>query len=393
MLAAAGWLTDVFGRRRTTLVGLAGFAAASVGCGSADSMAGLLVGRAVQGAAGGLIAPASLALVSVSFDRARADHAIAIVVGSGALGTVIGPAVGGLLAGTVGWRWVFFVNVPLCIAAAAAIYRKSAGGDRLGRRGTAVPLARLLLLTLGVLAVALCVDRGPVWGWLDVPQCLLYLLAAVCLLAFAARERRAPDPLYGPAVHGHRPLLAMAGSGAMITTSFALMVLLLSTCWQGAGRYSSVHAGLLLLPLTAAYALAAYQARRAAARGRGRRNLAAAAALASGTLAGSVLVSPGHVSLPLLALCGLGVGLGNSLTNLLGQHCAPTGAAGRAAAFILTAKTMLAAVGLATAASLLEAIDGSGGNGHSLQPMALGTAGLLLGAAAVAVLGRSSPKR
>jgi EmrB/QacA subfamily drug resistance transporter len=115
LLLAGGSMGDRFGRRRIFCSGVALFALASIGCGLAQSVGQLIVARAIQGVAGALLVPGSLAIISASFDEARRGQAIGTWSGFTAITAGVGPVMGGWLIEHVSWRAVFFINVPLAL--------------------------------------------------------------------------------------------------------------------------------------------------------------------------------------------------------------------------------------------------------------------------------------
>src|SRR5256885_4815943 len=115
LLLAGGSLGDRFGRRRVFCSGVALFALASIGCGLAHSVSQLIVARAIQGVAGALLVPGSLAIISASFDESRRGQAIGTWSGFTAITAGVGPVMGGWLIEHVSWRAVFFINVPLAL--------------------------------------------------------------------------------------------------------------------------------------------------------------------------------------------------------------------------------------------------------------------------------------
>jgi EmrB/QacA subfamily drug resistance transporter len=115
LLLAGGSMGDRFGRRRIFCSGVALFALASIGCGLAETVSQLIVARAIQGVAGALLVPGSLAIISASFDEARRGQAIGTWSGFTAITAGIGPVMGGWLIEHVSWRAVFFINVPLAL--------------------------------------------------------------------------------------------------------------------------------------------------------------------------------------------------------------------------------------------------------------------------------------
>src|SRR4051794_4595094 len=192
-LLAAGRLADRVGRRRAFAAGLVVFALASLGCGVAPSGAVLLAARAVQGLGAALVAPAALALLTTARPEGRARARAlgwwtAAAAGGGASGWVLG----GLLSGLLDWRWVFFVNVPVCVAAVALTPRVLT--ERREPSPAPLDVAGALLATAGlgtlVLGLTLAESRG-----VTARDTVAALAAAAGLLAaFVRVEARAADP-------------------------------------------------------------------------------------------------------------------------------------------------------------------------------------------------------
>ena len=120
LLVPAGRVADLVGRRRMFLIGVGAFVTASVLCGFASSPEGLVAARVLQAAAGAVLVPASLALLLPGFLAERRATAVAIWSATGAVAAALGPSLGGVLVDQLGWRWVFFVNVPIGLAALVA---------------------------------------------------------------------------------------------------------------------------------------------------------------------------------------------------------------------------------------------------------------------------------
>ena len=123
LLILAGALTDFYGRRRMFLLGLIGFGATSVLCGLAPNMELLVLFRVLQGAAGALLVPGSLALITANFSGEEQGRAFGVWAGASGATTILGPVVGGLLVDTVSWRAAFLINVPLVLLAAWATWK------------------------------------------------------------------------------------------------------------------------------------------------------------------------------------------------------------------------------------------------------------------------------
>src|SRR5438445_1511012 len=193
LLVPAGRIADRVGRKRVFLLGLGLFSAASALCGVAPSPGMLIAARALQALGAALLLPSSLALVLHAFPAARPARAVALWGAVGALAAAIGPSPGSLIIQSWGWRWVFYINVPVGIAAVVR-------GNKLLRESrdeaaSELPdLSGLVLLIAGVALIALGIVEGGGWSLLD-PRTLASLIGGALLFAgFIRRTRNAASP-------------------------------------------------------------------------------------------------------------------------------------------------------------------------------------------------------
>src|SRR4051812_17131953 len=261
-LIAAGRLADRAGRRRAFAAGLVLFAGASLACGLAPSATVLLGARALQGLGAALVSPAALALVTAARPdgpaRARAlGWWTAAAAGGGASGWVLG----GLLSGLLDWRWIFLVNVPPCLLAAALAPRRlHEWRDPEPKR---LDVAGALLATTGLAAVVLAltlVETGGARG-----TALAAALAGTVLLAALARvESRAPDPLLDRTML--RPIARPSAVAAVLPGAPSPAMLLCTLHAQRVLGLDPAAAGLLFPPFNVAVIAGSLLGPRVAAR-------------------------------------------------------------------------------------------------------------------------------
>ncbi len=214
LLLAGGSLGDRFGRRRIFCYGVALFALASIGCGLAESVSQLIVARAIQGVAGALLVPGSLAIISASFDEARRGQAIGTWSGFTAITAGIGPVLGGWLIEHASWRAIFFINVPLALSV-LLISRLHVPESWDDEANTALdwPGVALVTLGLGVLVYGLIESSRLGFGH---PLVLATLIGgALSLLVFFLVEARSAHPMLPLALFRSRNF-----SGANLLTLF-----------------------------------------------------------------------------------------------------------------------------------------------------------------------------
>jgi EmrB/QacA subfamily drug resistance transporter len=312
LVLLGGRASDLLGRRRVFLAGIALFGASSLISGLATSTGALDAARAAQGVGAALATPAALALVTQLFsDREERAKALAVWGALSGLGFAIGILLGGLLTQATSWRLVFFINIPGAAATIVALPRLVAD-SRLNNRG-AFDTTGALTATGALFALVFALLNANDYGW-DSPAIHTGLGLAVVLLAgFAAIELRSAAPLVPPAfVHRRTNLVPNALQfllGASLPAAFFLLTLYL----QQVLGYSPLRAGLAYLPLAAGVASATGIAN--ALVGRARPRPLAATGLGTAA-AGLALLSHADASsayttavLPGLLLVGLGAGL------------------------------------------------------------------------------------
>ena len=210
-----GKLADLRGRKPVMLAGIALFLAGSFACGHADSMAELIAFRAVQGLGAGAVQPIGLTIVGDLFDvrqRARMQGIFGAVWG---LAGLAGPLLGGAIVHSLGWRWVFYVNLPFGVGAAAILLW--AYHERVERHSHRLDLGGAALLTATVLLALLGARSGRAAS-LALPA------AALALAAFVAVERRVKEPLFPLDLFAQRVIAVASASGALVGAAMISMV-------------------------------------------------------------------------------------------------------------------------------------------------------------------------
>ncbi|MDX3072382.1 MFS transporter [Streptomyces sp. MI02-7b] len=255
-LLLGGRAADLLGSRRVFLAGLALFGVTSLVVGLADTPGELIAARAVQGLGGALMSPAALSILTVTFAHGRQRNiAMGVWGGLAGLGGTLGVVAGGLLVDSLGWRWVFFVNVPVVVALIAATPLIIRATARQAGRGFDVLGSGLS--TAGLLAVVYGVVRAePVgWGSAEVVVCLV---AGVALLAaFVAVEARSAAPLVPLRLFRSRALSSSSGALALNGAAFLTMFFLTAIYLQQVRGASALRTGMEILPMGAAAILVA----------------------------------------------------------------------------------------------------------------------------------------
>jgi EmrB/QacA subfamily drug resistance transporter len=368
---------DVHSRRAVFLVGLAMFTATSALAGAAQNEAWLVGARLLQGAAGGILVPQVSGFIQQMFQGAERGRAFGLLGASIGVSTAVGPLLGGLLIeafGTQeGWRWVFYVNLPIGLAALPLAYRLlpappepgragdgegKAGGGKRGGRGDLDPVGVLLL---GAGTVALLLPFVQEEQWKSPLKWLLVLVALVVLAGFVGWERR-----YGRA---HEPLVDLGlfrersyGLGVLLSllyfAGFTAIFFILTLYLQNGLRYSALEAGLSIMPFALGSGAAAAIGGRVVTRV-GRPLVAfGLAGVVIGLLGAALAVhldtgrSIGWVTAAPLLFAGLGSGLVIAPNQTLTLSVVPVARAGSAGGVLQTAQRIGSAAGIAAVGSV-----------------------------------------
>jgi EmrB/QacA subfamily drug resistance transporter len=364
-LLLGGRLGDLLGRRRIFLAGLALFSAASLLAGLANSSELLIVARGIQGFGAALIAPSALAILAVNFAEGRERNtALGIFGAVGGTSASVGVIASGLLTDGPGWRWIFFINLPIgaALIALAARYLPRDSVQTDVRRYDA---AGASTVTGGLLLLVYALNRGVDHGWGSVSTLSFFAAAAILLATFVWVESRAASPLVPFAALRNRTMVAADLAAFLMFGAFFSFIFLGSLMMQQLLAYSPTKTGLawLATSVTAFLAAAVTGARLANSVGVKRLSVAGLALLAisAGLL---TRVSPGANYLtdllPGFLLGGIAIGL--SAPSI--QIGALSGVAGRsvglASGLVETMREIGGAVGIAAVSTVLVTRSGSG---------------------------------
>jgi EmrB/QacA subfamily drug resistance transporter len=313
LLVTGGRTGDRVGRRRTFLSGIGVFVLASLLCGIAPNVPLLVAARVLQGAGAAFLVPASVALLIGAFPAERRTQMVALWGGIGALAVATGPSLGAAIVSAGGWRWAFFVNIPVGIAVIV-----------LGRRylvesepETSIERPDYLgvvLVTVAVAAVVLAISEGPNWGWTS-PAVWGCLLGGVAVgVAFVRRSMHHPSPVLDLNLFRDRTFSLANAATLVYALSFFPMLLGNILFLTGVWDYSIMRAGLAVTPGPLVVACVAGPAGKLASRLGFRWILLAGSVFMAAGLAwfaSRVEATPNYLGvwLPGTLLVGLGIGL------------------------------------------------------------------------------------
>jgi len=383
LLLLGGRLADLLGRRPVFLTGLGLFTFASLCSGLATTPATLVASRVGQGVGAALLSPAALSILTVTYEGPQRAKALSTWGALGGAGATAGVLLGGILTTTIGWRSIFFINVPVGAVAAAAAWRMLPRTASTGAALRELDVPGAIALVGGLVSLVYAIAGASTHGWGSLHTLALFAAAAVLLGAFMAIERRSARPLVPTETWRIRSLVSSAammlgGTGLLVGTSF-----LNSLFFQNSLHYSALETGLAFLPGLLIVGVTAHLGPRLLMRLGARVVIAAGlASLAVADLALSAApADAGYVTdlLPGLLLMGVGVGLVFVAVSVTAMSEIDHARAGLGSGMLTTAHEIGGAAGVA----VFSAVALSGASATLVS--GYGT-GLAVGAAIAAAL-------
>ncbi|MGW9627415.1 MFS transporter [Microbacterium sp. NPDC055521] len=314
---------DTIGRKPIILIGIGLFLVGSVLCGFAWSMLTLILFRVVQGLGAGAVGPMAMTIVGDIYTVAERAKVQGYMASVWAISSVVGPSLGGIFAQLDAWRWIFFVNVPLCLLAAWMLVTRY--HEQVERKQHRIDYLGAVLLTLGLTGIILGLLEGDsAWAWLSWQSAVCFVGGALLLAVFAFVEKRAAEPIIDFALITRRLILTCTavafGVGALTigVTSFGPAYL------EGAGGAIPLVSGLAVAALSMGWPLAASLVGRLYLRIGFRRTVLIGMSITTIAAAGLVLIAPWPNPLLFAAVAFvLGFGLGwTAAPTLIGAQAA-----------------------------------------------------------------------
>ncbi len=374
-LLLGGRLADLLGRRRVLVVGLLVFAACSLFAGLAQSEGMLIAARVLQGVGAAMMAPAALSILTTTFSEG-ADRNTAL----GAWGAISGLAgaagvfLGGVLSEGPGWRWVFYVNIPVCLLALGAAFqllsaeRKRAAPADFDTQGALLATGGMLLLVYGLI-------RAPDVGWGRAQTIVTLALAVVALIAFVLNEARSRNPLMSLSIFRVNGLAAADATWLIGMAGFFAMFFFLTLYMQEVLHFSPIQAGAAYLPVTVCLALASGVSSQLFSRIGTRPVIVAGALLSAGGIyfLSSVPVHGSYLADVLPGLVAMALGFGAVFVGVTTAANAgvPADKAGLAAGLLSTSQQLGMALGLAVLSAVATSHTHDLLAAHAARPEAL----------------------
>jgi EmrB/QacA subfamily drug resistance transporter len=351
-------LSDMIGRKPIVLIGIGLFLLGSVLCGFAWSMPALIAFRAVQGLGAGAVQPMAVTIAGDIYTVAERAKVQGYLASVWAISSVVGPTLGGVFSQFTSWRWIFFVNVPLCILAGWMLIRTF--HESIERRKHKVDYAGAILLTFGMSLLILAVlEGGQAWAWNSVWSIGAFAIGAVLLIAFILVERRAAEPVLPLWVFSRRLLvtttLISLGVGAILIglTSYV------PTYLESTIHVTPIVSGLAVAALTVGWPIAASLSGRFYLRIGFRNTALLGTAIAIiGTIV--LVLTSTHPSVAFVAIScfivGLGMGLIATPTLIAAQSSVAWAERGVVTGTNLFARSIGSSVGVAVFGAIANAI-------------------------------------
>jgi len=350
-----GKLADLYGRKPVFLVGVAIFLAGSVLCGLSQSMVQLIVFRAVQGIGAGAVLPVTMTLIGDLFSFEQRARLQGFFSGVWGVSSVVGPALGGLITDHVGWRWVFYINLPFGLVSAGLIVVLL--HERVEHRKRQIDYLGSATLTAGITALLLgLLQGGDGWAWTSPQSVATFAAAALLIAVFLWAEARAPEPVLPLGLFKNRIIAVASVAGALSGAAMFGVTSFVPLFVQGVKDGTATDAGAVVAPMSMGWPIGSIIAGRLIVRVGYR-----PATLLGGVcllLGGLLLATVGEETprlpiIALLVLVGLGLGFTSSAFVIAIQNAVPWSQRGVATATSQFFRTIGGSIGVAVLGAVL----------------------------------------
>jgi len=381
----AGKVGDLIGRKRALMIGLVVFGATSLVCGLAPDAGLLIAFRAVQGIGAALIMPNAFALMGASLGEEHRAKVMGLMLGIAGVGTALGPVVGGVLASTAGWRWVFFINLPVALIAllgAQRLHESYGTGHRRSLRDLDWP--GVVLVMAGLAALSIGVDDVSTFG-IASPATWGPLTAGVLLLvAFGLRESRAASPLVRPALLRNRAYVLLVTASTVANVGLNIGVLVATLDLQSVRGLPAGASGLVFMLGSIGLAVGGPVSGWLTGRFGAPWVLCGALVVGAGALLALAAAPDLVVFVIALGITGFACGMGYSVSQIGIPSILPADQVGEASSLLLTVLVSVGGIAVVAAGAVIE-LQGPVPTTASLDSTLLGTA-VLLGAVGLVTL-------
>jgi EmrB/QacA subfamily drug resistance transporter len=347
---AGGRLADIFGRRTWLIVGAVVFGLCSLIGGAAPNDAVVIGARVLQGVGGAILFTVSVAVVTNAFPAASVQRAVGLVFGISALGQALGPLAGGFFTELVSWRWVLWINVPVCLAIVALAL--SSVEDSRDVSVNRVDWAGVVLVAMSIGLFTFAIDQAPDWGWGSARTLGAIAISVGLFVAFIVVEGRVRQPLVDLGLFRNREFSVMAAAGTAGNVAIVVAIFISMIYLQTERGFSPLGAGFAFLAFSAGVAIASQLSGHLERFASWAVMVSALVAGGVGAIVMGVTVDHSVVFFTASVVAGFGLGLSFSYANVVTQSLVPPAQAGAASGVLMTLMVGVGGVGVAAAAAV-----------------------------------------
>jgi len=374
-LLLGGRAADLLGRRRVFMVGVALFTLASLVCGLAESEGTLIAARAVQGLGGAIISPAALSIVMTSFEEgAERNKALGIWGALGGSGAAVGVLAGGVLTESLGWEWIFWVNVPVGVLVLALTPFVVPESFRETARRRYDPLGAISV-TAGLTLLVYAISEAPDVGWATARTILLLVAAGALLLSFLVIERTVEEPLMPFRIFRVRTVAGANAVGALLGAVIFANFFLLTLYVQNVLGFSALKTGFTFVATAGTAVISAGVAQALTTKFGAKPVMAIGLVLLSGAMVwySQIPVDGSYAAdlLPGYLMVGVGIAFAFVPVSIAALAGVAEREAGLASGLINTSQQIGGAIGVALASTVFTSRFNSLRDGGSVVPEAL----------------------
>lgn len=377
-------LADLIGRKRVLLLGLSIFGLASLWVGLSPTAESVIAARVLQGLGAGIYFPVAMSLVTNATNPVERPKILGMLTGIAGVGTALGPIIGGGLSDTIGWRWVFFVNVP--VALIGVIWGHFQLDESKDPELSLLKVRNMdwigvVLIAVGVTGVSLGIDDIATAGFWSPITIIPLILGIVALVVFVGWEHKSKWPLIPPKLWTNSKFSALVVAASIANAGLVVMIFVATLYLQEVQEFSGLVAGLMFIPAAIGLSIGGPLSGRMASRIPGQRVMTVAMLAGALTLVILALTSNTVIYLIVMGFASFFLGLGFQFGNIAVQSVVKESEAGTGAGVILTIMVTLGGLAVVAAAASINVV----GDGFPTQ--AASTVTLLTWAGVVGVLG------
>ena len=357
---AGGRLADIFGRRTWLIIGAAVFGVCSLLGGAAPNDAVVIGARLLQGVGGAILFTVSIAVVTNAFPADSVQRAVGLVFGISALGQALGPLAGGFFTELVSWRWVLWINVPVCVA--IVVLALSSVEDTRDESADRVDWLGLALIAVSIGLFTFAIDQAPDWGWGSARTLGAIAVSVVLFVAFVVAEQRVREPLVDLRLFRNREFNVMTAAGTAGNVAIVVAIFISMIYLQTERGFSPLGAGFAFLAFSAGVAIASQLSGRLERFPSWAVMVIALVVGGAGAIVMGVTVDHSVLFFTASVFAGFGLGLSFSFANVVTQSLVPPAQAGTASGVLMTILVGAGGVGVAAAAAIANTAveEGSG---------------------------------